>query len=26
MPTTAGTGTELDAWTVVTNEETNGRR
>lgn len=22
IPTTAGTGTELDAWTVVTNEET----
>lgn len=23
IPTTAGTGTELDAWTVITNEETN---
>lgn len=23
IPTTAGTGTELDAWTIVTNEETN---
>ena len=23
IPTTAGTGTEVDAWTVVTNEATN---
>lgn len=23
IPTTAGTGTELDAWTIITNEETN---
>ena len=23
VPTTAGTGTEVDAWTVVTNEATN---